>query len=138
VISKLNSFCNGLKNPVGRRLACSAYVEQFGNALRVADSESSRAEALGHKTRRSPGCFCRALRMGFQPGYRVLTTRASIYPTLLMRRSRQSENSVLQFDRSIIHRMTSFVMPALPSVFGLPAVLPAADDFTTNPVCGTS
>ena len=33
---------------------------------------------------------------------------------------------VLQFDRNTIDRMTSFVMPALASIFGLPAVLSAA------------
>ena len=39
---------------------------------------NSRAEALGYQTRRSPGCSCRALRMGFLAGYSYLPTRASI------------------------------------------------------------
>lgn len=43
---------------------------------------------------------------------------------------------VLEFNRSTIERMTSFVMPALASVLGLPHVLPPQDDITTKPVCG--
>ena len=31
VVGQLNSLCNGLKNPLGRRLACSAYAEQSKN-----------------------------------------------------------------------------------------------------------
>jgi RNA polymerase sigma-70 factor (ECF subfamily) len=41
---------------------------------------------------------------------------------------------VLELNRSTIERMTSFVMPALASVFGLPNVLPPQD--ATKPVCG--
>ena len=40
---------------------------------------NSRAEALGYKTRRSPGCFCRALRMGFPAGI-LVSAYTSKYP----------------------------------------------------------
>ena len=54
---------------------------------------NSRAEALGYKTRRSPGCFCRALRMVFRPGYPFLPTRASILSRARHASGRQSESS---------------------------------------------
>src|SRR5712691_266696 len=57
--------------PVSRRLAVSNFEndkEHFFGKL--------GAEALGHKTRRSPGCFCRAFRMGFSLGSRRDTRRA--------------------------------------------------------------
>ena len=75
--------------------------------------------------------FAATGRPGGHAPFRLLPTAANGQPSFAFYSRWQSPEwqfhsiQVLQFDRSTIYRMTSFVMPALASVFGLPVVLRA-------------
>lgn len=72
-------------------------------------------------------------RPGGHAPFRLLPTAANgqtafaFYSRWLSPEWRFHSIQVLQFDRNTIDRLTSFVMPALASSFGVPAVLPTAE-----------
>ena len=85
--------CDGMAPKKSAHPPAFCYGRGRGAPLRQGQKQNShislvnsRAEALGYKTRRSPGCFCRALQMGFSAGItRICLPEQVSYPPPVIR-----------------------------------------------------